>query len=912
MFFQPTLIHRAVAVALTSTFGVASLAQTTTTPPPPPPAQQQVEKIEVTGSNIKRIDVETVAPVTVITRDQIERSGQITVGELLRNIPANSGGSFGESFSNSFAPGAAGISLRGLGQKATLVLLNGRRTANYGFAQNLQDSFVDLNSIPTAAIERIEVLRDGASAIYGSDAIAGVVNVIFRRDYKGVEGSVQAGSFEGKNDIRGNVVAGVGDLGKDRWNAFGVLDFYKRDLLQLSETDFGSTRDFRGEAGGRNFTSLTGAGTWRQLSATNALTPNQRAIASCPGKVLTGPEAVQAGLIAAPLGNTAFNIAGNTFCSKDFNDQFTALPGTQRIGFVGRGNMAFGNGMTGYAELGLSRIETDQKFQSAFFAGTTGLQPTSAGLRPFTYNINFAPGSAGNPFNSNARYVGVLGDVGTRDTEISSNTMRVLAGLKYGFANWDADSAVGFARNEVESLALNRLSKTGVSAAFGVPTTPQPPIPVSTTSTYNLNDFGGNSAAARAGLLIDVPRKSDSELRFIDTKASTEFGQLAGGPIGLALGAEYRAEELKDQPAKAALDGDILGQGTTATNGKRNSTALYGELNLPINNVIEAQLAVRHDRYSDFGNTTNPKIGVKFKLSPQFLLRANYGTGFRAPSLPEISPSTATFFTSVQDPLNNNAITQISGVFAGNPDLLPETSKGTTVGIIFEPSKDFNVSFDIYDLRWKNIVGSPSFQSIVNSGDPTRVIRDPANNNAIVTVLSNYGNLASTNTKGVDFDMRYRLPATAYGRFAVSASGSYIDSFKEDGVEYVDSNAGSNTIPRFRGSLSLGWDYEAFSATLSMNYIQGWKQELLPASYFTEQDPQFQTGVYPDRTRSHTTFDLFGRYRFNNKLTLSASVLNLTGELPPYDPGFSGTSLYDFSQYDVRGRIFRVGVAYKF
>jgi iron complex outermembrane recepter protein len=170
---------------------------------------QQVEKIEVTGSNIKRIDVETVAPVTVITRDQIERSGQITVGELLRNIPANSGGSYGESFSNSFAPGAAGISLRGLGQKATLVLINGRRTASYGFAQNLQDSFVDLNSIPTTAIERIEVLRDGASAIYGSDAIAGVVNVIFRKDYKGLEISASGGAYEGKNDYRALLAAWV-------------------------------------------------------------------------------------------------------------------------------------------------------------------------------------------------------------------------------------------------------------------------------------------------------------------------------------------------------------------------------------------------------------------------------------------------------------------------------------------------------------------------------------------------------------------------------------------------------------------------------------------------------------------------------------------------------------------------------
>ncbi len=261
---------------------------------------QKVEKIEVTGTHIKRVDSEAVAPVEVITRDAIERSGQPTVADVLRNIPANSGGSFSESFSNSFAPGAAGISLRGLGQKTTLVLINGRRTAGYGFAQNLQDSFVDLNSIPSAAVERVEILKDGASAVYGSDAIAGVVNVILRKDYKGAEIGGFAGEFSGKNDYRLNLTGGMGDLAKDRYNVFGVFDYYKRDLLMLSDTNFGHTRDMRGYDGGRNFQSLTGGGTWRQLSATNALTANQRAISDCRGRVIDGPTAVNAGLIGSP------------------------------------------------------------------------------------------------------------------------------------------------------------------------------------------------------------------------------------------------------------------------------------------------------------------------------------------------------------------------------------------------------------------------------------------------------------------------------------------------------------------------------------------------------------------------------------------------------------------------------------
>ena len=868
---------------------------------------QKVEKIEVTGTNIKRVDSETVAPVEIITREQIERSGQPTIADVLRNIPANSGGSFSESFTNSFAPGASGISLRGLGQKTTLVLLNGRRVAGYGFAQNLQDTFVDLNSIPSAAVERVEVLKDGASAVYGSDAIAGVVNVILRKDYKGALVSGGAGQFEGKNDYRFNVTGGMGDLAKDRYNVFGTFDYYKRDLLMLSETEFGHTRDMRGYEGGRNFQSLTGGGTWRQLSPTNALTPNHRAITDCRGTVIDGPTAVARGLIGAPAGNTAFNIPGNTFCSQDFNNEFTALPETERMNFLGRATREFSATATGYAEVSLSRIETYQKFQDPFFAGTTGLTQTAAGLRPFTYNINFAPGVAGNPFPSNARYVGVLGDLGTRDTDITSDTVRTLAGLNYTVGRWDLDSAMGYSRNEVESQFLNRLSLSGTSAAFGVPTSPQPPVPLSTASTYNLDRFTTNSAAVRDSIRADFPRKSTSELGFIDTKGSTEIGKLAGGGIGLAIGGEFRKERLKDVPDERAASGDILGQGITATDAKRDNSAVYGEMSLPFTQMVEAQVALRYDHYSDYGSSTTPKVGIKVRPTSALLLRANWGQGFRAPTLPEISPSVATFFTSVIDPLTGQS-TQISGVFAGNPGLEAEESSSATVGFVWEPTKDFLLGVNYYNIKWKNIVAAPSFQSIVNAGGP-RVIRDPQTN-AIVTVLNNYVNLSETRTDGVDLEARYSA-STSVGKFTARANFSYIDSFKEEGVETAGTNGGTNTMPRTRGTMGLDWDYAAWSATAQVNYIHGYYQQLLPASYFTAQDPNFQNGTYGERIPHYRTLDLFARYQVNKNWNVNASIINAENVKPPYDPGFSGTSLYDFSMYSVLGRQVRVSFTYE-
>ncbi len=860
---------------------------------------QKVEKIEVTGSNIKRVDTETIAPVEIITREEIERTGKATIAEMLRGIPSNTSGSFNESATNSFAPGASGLSLRGLGQKTTLVLINGRRTAGYGFAQNLNESFVDINSIPSAAVERVEILKDGASALYGSDAIAGVVNIIMRKDYKGAEVSLRGGQFEGKNDYRLAATGGFGDLAKDRYSVIGSFEYYKRDLMLLSDTEYGRTRDMRGYEGGRNFIGLTTGGTWRQYTNTGAPTNNYRAISEC-GRPLTAAQAVAAGMLAPA---SVANLPNNTFCSLDYNNQLTILPKTERYGFLGRATREFSANATGFVEVGLSRIKTEQTFQATFFSGTTGLRQTAAGLRPYPYDIIFAPGVAGNPFSTNARFTGVLSDMGTRDGNLTSDTMRILAGMIYTLGSWDLDSAVGFSKNKVDNYYTNRLSLSGTAAVFGIPSTPQPPVPISTSTNYNLDRWSTNSAAVRDTMRANFTRSADSELSFVDTKGTTEIGRLPGGPIGLALGAEFRNEKLKDRPAERAQNGDILGQGITATDGKRDSSAVYAELALPVTQQIEGQVAGRFDHYSDYGSSTNPKVGFKFRPSSTVLIRANWGKGFRAPTLPEISPSVATFFTTVIDPVDGSTA-RISGVYAGNPNLKAEKSTSTTAGIVIEPTKSFSVGVGYYKIDWKDIVASPSFQSIVNAGG-AGVIRDPVTG-AITTVESNYVNLANTKTSGVDMDAKYTR-SSSMGKFTARANFSYIDSFKEEGTEFAGTNGGSNTYPRVRGTYGLDWDYQGLSMTANMNYVSGYYQQSLPGSYFAPSATQ--NGVYPDRVSHYRTVDVYASYMVNKNLTVSASILNVENAKPPYDPAWS--TFFDYSVFDVRGRQVRLGLTYK-
>lgn len=904
----------------------------------PPKQEQKLERVTITGSNIRRTDTETVAPVEIITREDIEKSARTTIAEVLQTIPAVSGGLFNET-ANSFAPGSTTVSLRGLGQAATLVLINGRRVASYGFAQNIQDSFVDLSQIPASAVERIEILKDGASAIYGSDAIAGVVNVILRKDYKGLEVSAGVTAYRSsKMEYRANITGGFGDLGSQKFNVLATLDLFKRDGMAMNESVWES-RDLRGIDGGRNFQSLTGGGTWTSNNLNLGIaSPNpflRRANAECRD-VVTYDQGVARGLFpvnqsAFPLG-TSLNQPGNTWCARDFGDVFQLYPDSQRTSFLTRATYEFSPEFEGYIEAGLSRTQTEFVFQEPFFAGTTRFYPVPApvNLAPSPFNAVFAPGVAGNPLGVNAQYSGVLNDFGPRKTDVTSDAFRILAGAKYRFMNWDADSAIGFSRSKV-SQESGVLQTQGTIAALGMPTALQPPYPIVTGgATYNLNTPSSNSTAIRNSMFGNVTREATSDLQFVDTRASTETGvKLPGGNIGVAVGADFRRESINSIPADIVRLGGVLGQGSTSVDGSRNSYAFFTEFSIPLTRHLEAQVAGRYDHYSDFGSTLNPKVGLKFRPTPEFLMRANWGRGFKAPSLPEVTPSSAFFFTIITEPLTGGA-SQIAGSINANPNLKPETSRSTTLGMVIEPSPDFSVSLDYFDIMRRNQVTFEDFQVIADNPSDPRAFRDPITG-FVLSIAGNYVNLGATNTKGVDIEVRNRF-ATSVGRFTSRIAATYLSSFKidPDGSGFIEA-AGRNrawnwtntaSLPRWKGSWTGDWERGAMGATLRMNYIHSYRRDFGAATYYgnvpgngsaSTNAAVPQTGFLGRIAPSYTTFDLVGRYSVTTNLTLSAAVVNLTDEKPPYDPGLSTTYFYDRTQsYDARGRYFSLNARYRF
>lgn len=845
-------------------------------------------KIEVTGSRIKRISKETPSAVTVITNKEITQSGHATAAEVLRNISANSANSYNESFSNSFAPGASGISLRGLGQKSTLVLLNGRRVANFGFAQNLSDSFFDLNSIPASAIDRIEVLKDGASALYGSDAIAGVVNIILRNDLQGLETSASYGTSTegGMNEYRATATGGYGSMTENHFNVMGSIDYLKRDSLKASERDLTKDQDFRAYPGGLFDWSASG-GTYRVTSTV------RQPFASCPN----GSVKVPASNFSNPYSGAA-PLTGDT-CAYNTASYLELMPATERVNGMARGHFDLGSGLEAYSELLLSHIETKQSFTPGAISNSgvgTRYNPVTGGL---TLDDNKLPvGNPANPFSTPARFGYTFLDIGPRSSKIDSDSYRVLAGLKGSLKTWDWDVAAGTSENKATSYQYNRINGVELVNALK-------------TGSY---DFlhPENSKAEADKLRLNLKRESTSKLTFADLKFSGELFDLPAGAVGVATGLDWRKETIDDVPDAALANGLVLGQGATRTKGDRTETAAYVEFAVPLLKSLEMSLAGREDHYSDFGSAFSPKIGFKWTPTKELMFRTTYGEGFRAPTLAENAQSNSTFFTTVIDksptsPSKGNSVS-VAGVLASNPKLEAERSKSFSAGFVFEPSSAFNVSVDFFKIRQNKLVQSDDTQYVEDHETDPRyagaVVRDPSTGN-ILYVVTSYNNAGFVDTKGVDVETHWQSKATEFGRFSAVLDGTYTLSYKTqpaagaDVEEYIGRGISAGIYPRVKGKLTLGHEMGALTNRFTINYTSGYSQE--------------QTAGQ-DHVASGTTLDWFGSYTYSKQLDFSLSVLNVFDRNPPFDAAYANRYGLPaaFTLYDMRGRYVRGTVNYKF
>jgi iron complex outermembrane receptor protein len=872
MRFSIKRVLVAVAAALAGATTAAFAQQT-----------QKVEKIEVTGSNIKRVDAEGPAPVQIISREQIERSGSSTVAEVLRNLPANSTASFDETFTGSFARGSAGVSLRGLGQKSTLTLINGRRMAVYAFAQNLQDSFVDLNSIPLAAIERIEVLKDGASAIYGSDAIAGVVNIILRKDYRGLEATLGGGTTSHADGQEAHVggAVGFGDLARDKYNVMFTVDYFNREHVWARDRARTSDSDYRQYPGGENLvrSTLSNPGTYLRRPGTNPFPGfTRQPFATCPADRIV-------------------LFAGNNNCTENTNLYQSAIPETTRAGLFGRATFDFGNGLNGFAEVAFNSNETftqNPPFSVPSSQIGPGVASTVQAILPVGHNSN--------PFSVPIELRYRFSDVGPRKIINTTDATRVVAGLSGTWREWQWESAVGYTRSESEQQDKNNISISGLASVIA-------------DGSYNFVNNAANTAAVYDRLRANYSRFGDSTMTFIDGKATTELMQLANGPLAIAVGAEFRRAEMDDHSDTILTSGNVLGRGSTQAKGDRNITSGYAELNIPAFKNVELQLAGRADHYSDYGNSATPKVAARWTPTPQLLMRASYTKGFRAPSIAESGESNAFFFQTLQDTTRCaiNSVycgpVSVPGSFTANPDLRPEKSDSWTAGFVWEPVRDLSIGMDYYFIKQKDLVSSRDFQFILDNearyaqyvtrGAPTSDDLARGAPGPLVIVAVPFENLSKVETKGIDLDARYRW-SVGGGRITVSANGSYIISFKQPLApeEPPTELAGTYDLPRFRGLGSLAWDSGPWAATAIVNYVRGFQQSTAASATADE------------RIEDWTTFDLQAAYSGWKNLKLTVGVKNVADKEPPL--AIVEALLYSFQSHNVRGRFFYTSLNYRF
>lgn len=911
-----------------------------------------IQRVEITGSNIRRAQAEGANPVQTLSRADIEKTGKSTVAELLQTLAVDNAGSVPMSFGSGFASGASGISLRGLGAASTLVLLNGRRIAPYGLADDGQKVFADLNIIPADAVERVEILKDGASAIYGSDAIAGVVNIILRKDFQGttLKASVGQSKYSDGRDTRFAVTHGVGDIDTDKYNFIMSFEYGKKNEVYNRDR---SDRSYIGAADLRAY----GFDAQQALGGTGAITGPNAAGSAINGNVRNPVtnEYYSRGNTAAGTGFTRLfpGAACSNFtshpqgdpggaCLIDAPQQYSQLQPSQETGNIFlRGTFKLSSDIQAYSEANL-------------YHSTTNSQTTPSGLHnsvgypggPVS-NAAVALGAAhpDNPyFGTAARFRYLAGDVGPRESEVKSTFVRLVGGLKGTVGAWDFDTALLYSQNKVSNaregylqrnVAFALLNPTAANVLAAQSSAAYRALPAG--SYWRIGENAGlNSAALYAALSPTISNDATTKMAQVDFKASRELGQLAGGAIGLAVGAEFRHESTELEPTSGTELGNIIGLGYSAYAGSRNVGAVYTEVVAPVLKTLELSAALRADHFTDVGNSYTPKIGAKWSPVREFALRGSLAKGFRAPSAAENGKGGLAAFSSIDDPARCAlgvatacSAQQLAVITSPNPDLSPEKSKSANIGMVWDPLPKTNISIDFWQIKRSNEINQETLSSAIAAGHVARDIStstkagDPG---AITAVLANYVNSAQTKVRGVDLDFRQGFDlGNGNGKLSFDVKWTHLFTWlrtEKDGtsVDYAGTHGNcdvSNCMgtPDDRVNLGATWERDALKVSTMINY-----RGAIDNTYF-KNDPSGCASVFADGTdapngcklKSFTTVDLTLRWKATKNIEVYGTIQNLLDKTAPLDPLTYGAVSYnplDFS--GAMGRYFSAGMKYTF
>lgn len=878
-----------IVVTATPAFAQNQVANDTpaqTEPAPAAAADDTVADIVVTGSLFRRADLDTPSPVTVLTTETLSRAGTTTITDAIRSVSADNAGSIPTGFQGGFSAGGAAVSLRGLGVSSTLVLIDGLRSTNFPLNDDGHNAYVDLNSIPFSTVERVEVLKDGASSTYGAEAIGGVVNIILKKHFTGVEGGAEGGAAQGgyASRYRANLSAGIGDYDKTGWNFWlnGEYQFDGRASVQ----DVGFPY---------NTADLSSIGLLDQNSADSSLsTATINAVVRRASQTdLNNPFASGAAVgqyTTLNLGNcartyTVAGASGGVGCAHDNTYEYSQVqPRQERFSVSGRLSIRLNDNIDAYLLGSYSHSEVDilaapsairqrQPYGASpavasnnpgivlpVYICSTGVNCATAADRKLNPNNPYAAAYANDPSNGAALIYYLFGDIPT-GTQRSNEVIRGVFGLNGHFGNdWDwRVEAVG-ARDNLKMNALGVVNIDGLRQAVN-------------TGVYNFVDPSQNTAAARQLVAPNIVVNGYSSLASLDASISHKFLDLPGGALQAAVGGQVRHETL----SYPGLNPDLTNYANTAAAfGRRTVAAAYFEINAPILKQLELNASGRYDHYSEGFDHFSPKVGFLFTPTKMISVRGTYSEGFRAPTFAESNPrSSFPGFVTYQPPCSfvlahggtttsnggcsatmaNGQINpyaqsySVGGGFAGNPNLKPETSRSFTGGLIFQPKRWLSFTVDYYNVKKNDVIvaGPDAGTARANyyAGQPLPAgysvgavdAVDPLFPNALPRLLivnGPYVNAGYFKTEGLDFSASAEVPITNGVKWISRLDLNEILKFDVDfgdGVvrRYVGTlgpyelSSGAGT-PRWRGNWQNTIEAGQFSLTATTYFVSSIRQ----------------------------------------------------------------------------------------
>ncbi len=913
------------------------------------------EVIVVTGSAIRRKIADTPAPVAVLDRADIDAAGLASVGDILQNLPAQSN-AINVQFNNG-GDGSTRINLRGLGTNRTLVLVNGRRHVPGGTGA---DASVDLNSIPTAVIERVEVLKDGASAVYGSDAIGGVVNIITRSNFTGTEATGYIGSTgdglgtiydlsatAGHASDKGSIMFAAGYFEQFKMMA-GDREFSRSDKAFDWETGTVSTRGSSATPQGTiidthdyDADGMIGNELWQQIIAEQG----------DAGVFYNDPSA----------GWRAFTFGGNSDVGEgdQYNYQpenYLVTPST-RYNVFSTGDYKFGKNVRGYFEASYTNRRSDQKLApTPLFTGSEGIAVSADNFyNPFGRDFT----------NMRRRFV----EANNRNFLQNIDTFRVVVGVEgqapkqIGFLRengWRWDLSYNYGRTEGTDLNEGRFVRSRVEAALGPSFmgadgtaqcgTPSNPV----TGCVPLNLFGGEGTITQD--MLDYISYTGTANGFTDQQSvlfnvnGKLFDTPWGGDVRTAIGLEYRDLSGGFEPDPLTASGDTTGNKGEPTFGSYDVREAYGEISAvpvvgrPGAQWIELTGAVRAFDYSTFGSDVTWKTGALWRPHKMAAVRGTFSTAFRAPSVGELFSGTADDFPAVTDPCDTREAPsptemancaadgispshldirdQLRARIGGNPELEPETADIFTAGIVIEPPqiKGLAVTVDYFNIKIDQAI-QPRGASVILSqcySEEQRdqaacdaIIRDPVTN-FITDIEDTESNIGGNETAGVDFNIRYDH-STPIGRFRHNFEGTWLQEYNEiqpdgstlEGKGFYDLGA----FPEWKANFSTIWGYKQLGAGVNFRFI-GPFEECEDNDCNTElAEPEDGEEASAPSVRDidpNVTADIFAKYSLKSSFgqsTLTMGVNNVSNTSPSnIFNGFLATS--DAATYDFLGRFF--------